>query len=438
MGQHLSLLQIYIPEHFAENAVANLVQHTGGAKSDTGVENSDKFLCQWVLRDAQGRIVHQGESPLSAIPKSGNVQVVVPASRVLLAQVRVPTRNRRKMLQLLPYAVEEKLMYDPDAIHVAAGPQLLNGETVVALIDKGWMKRVLSVLQSNGLSPCQMLPETLLPAVSPGKWTVVWNGREGFVRKDSVSGSSLDGGNPETPPLGLMLAVKEAASKGNAPQKISLQLTKGAEMPSLESWASKLDVVVSLEPVWEWYSATDKLDKGINLLQGDFAPAGFNSDWLTKYKLPLILAGLILLLQFGGGVIEWFILDYQKHQLENQIQQAFRQAFPEAKVIVDAPLQMQRNLAELRHGKGLSDPADFLPMLAKVAPLISQLGMVTAQDLQYDNGILKISLQLKASQTAEQIRNRFQNAGVKMEVEKIEVPKSGGTMVHLIIKGGIS
>ncbi|TCV83415.1 type II secretion system protein GspL [Sulfurirhabdus autotrophica] len=438
MGQHLSLLQIYIPEHFAENTVATIVQSTGGSESEVGVESSDKSLCQWVLRDTQGRIVHRGDSPLSAIPKADNVQVVVPASMVLLAQVRVPTRNRRKMLQLLPYAVEEKLMYDPDAIHVAAGPQLLNGETVVALIDKGWMKRVLSELQSNGLLPRQMLPETLLPCVSPGKWTMVWNGREGFVRKDSVSGSSIDGGNLETPPLGLMLAVKEAAAKGNAPQKIRLQLTKGAEMPSLESWATKLDVAVSLEPIWEWYSATDKLDKGINLLQGEFAPAGFNSDWLTKYKLPLILAGLILLLQFGGGITEWSILTYQKHQLENQIQQFFHQAFPEAKVIVDAPLQMQRNLAQLRHAKGLSDPTDFLPMLAKVVPLLSQSGMVIAQDLQYDNGILKISLQLKASQTAEQIRSRFQNAGVKMEVEKIEVLKSGGIIAHLIVKGGVS
>ncbi|MBU1977578.1 MAG: hypothetical protein KJ958_00250, partial [Gammaproteobacteria bacterium] len=122
-------------------------------------------------------------------------------------------------------------------------------------------------------------------------------------------------------------------------------------------------------------------------------------------------------------------------QLDTDMQKAFRLAFPEAKVVVDAPLQMQRNLAELRHTQGLSDSADFLPVLAKAAPVLSQPEPVSIQSMQYEKGLLKIDVQLRGSQTPEQMRGRFQSAGMKADIEKVETPKSGGAIVRLTLKG---
>lgn len=421
----MSLLQIYIPEHFAGDASALVPAST----------DAPAQACRWVLRDQAGGVLRRGEGPLAAMPKADSVQAVVPASVVLLAQVKVPVRNRRKMFQLLPYIVEEKLMYDPDSIHVAAGPQLPGGETVVAVIDKAWMKRVIGALQSAGLPPWRMWPETLMPAVPLGTWTVVWNGREGFVRTGMVSGQSLDGGSADTPPLGLLLAAQEAAAKGSAPRKINLQLAEGSEQPDLESWATRLGVKVAVTGAWDWSTAAYGLDKGVNLLQGEFTPARFEPDSRQRLRIPLILAGIIVALQLGGGLADWLLLSYEKHQLDSDMQKAFRQAFPEAKVVVDAPLQMQRNLAELRHAQGLSDPEDFLPMLAKAAPVLSQPEPVSIQSMQYENGILKMDVQLRGSQTPEQMRGRFQSAGMKAEIEKVEMPKSGGAIVRLMLRG---
>jgi general secretion pathway protein L len=425
-GKLLSLLQIYIPEHFAADA-APLMPASPVAPAHG--------VCSWVLRDKAGAVMRRGEGPLSAMPKADSVQVVVPASMVLLAQVKVPTRNRRKMFQLLPYIVEEKLMYDPDSIHVAAGPQLPGGETVVAVIDKAWMKRVIGVLQGAGLPPWRMWPETLMPAVPLGTWTVAWNGREGFVRTGMVSGQSLDGGSAGSPPLGLLLAAKEAAEKGSAPRKINLLLAEGSDQPDLESWASRLGVEVAVSGAWDWSAAAYGMDKGVNLLQGEFTPARFEPDSRQRLRIPLILAGIIIMLQLGGGLADWLMLSYEKHQLDAGMQKAFRQAFPEAKVVVDAPLQMQRNLAELRHARGLSDPEDFLPMLAKVAPVLSQPEPVSIQSIQYENGSLKIEVKLRGTQTPEQIRGSIQSAGMKADIEKVETPKSGGAIVHLMMRG---
>jgi general secretion pathway protein L len=177
------------------------------------------------------------------------------------------------------------------------------------------------------------------------------------------------------------------------------------------------------------------MEKGVNLLQGEFAPARFEPDWRQRLRIPLILAGIIVALQLGGGLADWLMLSYEKRQLDADMQMAFRQAFPEAKVVVDAPLQMQRNLAELRHARGLSDPEDFLPVLANAAPVLSQPEQLSIQSMQYENGILKMVVQLRGSQTPEQIRGRFQSAGMKAEIEKVETPKSGGAAVRLMLRG---
>ena len=422
----MSLLQIYIPENFTGDASPVMP-----ASPDTQAREA----CRWVLRDPAGSVLRRGEGPLSAIPRADSVLAVVPASMVLLVQVKVPSRNRRKMFQLLPYIVEEKLMYDPESIHVAAGPQLPGGETVVAVIDKAWMKRVIGALQSAGLSPWRMWPETLMPAVPLGTWTVVWNGREGFVRTGMVSGQSLDGGSAEAPPLGLLLAVKEAAEKGSAPRKINLQIAEGSDQPDLESWASRLGVQVEVTGAWDWSAAAYGMDKGVNLLQGEFTPARFESDSRQRLRIPMILVGIIIALQFGGGLADWLMLNYEKRQLDANMQKDFRLAFPEARVVVDAPLQMQRNLAELRHARGLSDSADFLPVLAKAAPILAQSESTAIQSMQYESGILKIDVQLRGSQTPGQVRSRFQSVGMQADIEKVETPKSGGAIVRLVLRG---
>lgn len=422
----MSLLQIYIPEHFSGDA-APLISVS---PDELACE-----ACRWVLRDHAGSVLRRGNGPLAVMPKADGVQVVVPASMVLLAQVKVPSRNRRKMFQLLPYIVEDKLMYDPDSIHVAPGPQLPGGETVVAVIDKIWMKRVVGALQSAGLSAWQMWPETLMPAAPLGTWTVVWNGREGFVRTGMVSGQSLDGGSAEIPPLGLLLAAQEAEAKGGVPRKINLQLAEGSDQPDLEKWAARLGVKVAVTGVWDWSAAAYGMGKGVNLLQGEFAPARFEPDLRRRLHVPMILAGLVIALQLGGGLVDWLMLSYEKRQLDSGMQKAFRLAFSEAKVVVDAPLQMQRNLSELRHAQGLSDLADFLPMLAKAASVFSQMEPAVVQTMQYESGILKITVPLQGSNTPEQMRNYFQTAGMKANIEKVETPQSGSAIVHLVLRG---
>lgn len=406
----MNLLQIFIPENFSP------------------VEQS---RCPWVLREAAGRVLRSGESAPHEMPKADAVQVVAPAAKVLLTSVRVPTRNRQKMLKLLPFAVEEKLMYDPETIHVAAGLRQASDDVPVAVIDRRWMESVMGALQQAGLRPRVMWPEPLLPKPHAGAWTVVWDGSAGFIKTGEFAGVSMDGGSAEAPPLALVLAVQEAKQAGRAPKRVSLRLSGGAQAPDVEQWAARLEVPVSQDKAWDWAAEACQSAPAINLLQGEFAPAGLSADWLPRLKPALILGGLIVALQLGGGAVDWAFLSYEKHKLQADMEKSFRQAFPEAKTVVDASLQMRRNLADLRHAAGQPDSSDLLPLLAKAAPVLA--GVANIQYMQYERGMLKLELRLQSGSVAD-LRGRLGITGLNAEFDNPAA--KAGAAVKLILTEG--
>ncbi len=408
----MSLLQIFIPENFSPG---------------------EQPRCPWVLRETTGRVLRSGESSAAEMPKADAVQVVAPAAKVLLTSVRVPTRNRQKMLKLLPFAVEEKLMYDPETIHVAAGLRQGADDIPVAVIDRRWMESVISALQQAGLRPRTMWPEILLPKTQVDEWTAVWDGNAGFLKTSELSGTSLDGGSSDAPPLALLLAVQEARKAGRTPKRIKLRLFGAAQAPDSEQWSAQLAVPMSQGLPWDWAAEALQAVPAINLLQGGFAPTGFNADWLPRLKPALILGGLIIALQLGGGAFDWALLSYEQHKLQADMEASFRQAFPEARMVVDAPLQMRRNLADLRHAAGQPDSSDFLPLLAKVAPVIS--GFAQIQSMQYEHGMLKLELRLHSGSVAD-LRGRLLSTGLNAEFDNLAA-KTGAVVKLMLSEGRI-
>ena len=404
----MALLQIYIPENWP------MADNPGPL--------------EWALRDAQGNVTSSGSAPLAELPK-GEVEVIVPAAAVLLTSAKLPKGSRSQQRRLLPYAVEERIAAEPEAVHVALGPRLETGEFALAVTDRAWLERALERLAEGGLRPSRAFPETLLGRIEAGCWSAVWSGAEGWARTGPCSGIALDGGSEETPPLALSLAVRE-----EPPEKILLHSRGGALLPDLAKWSGALGVPVSAGSDWQW--ARQKLDAAhaINLLQGDFAPAGVARELMPRLRPLLMLAAAIVLLQAGAASVDWWLQKRETRQLQGQIEQNFRKAFPEAKVIVDAPLQMRRNLAELRAAAGAMGPGDFLPLLAQVgAAATFDGGRLRA--LEYQGAVLKMDLLLPSRQDAEALDRALQGAGLSSRLESAAA-RGGEVEARIVITGG--
>lgn len=361
--------------------------------------------CAWSFA-ADGRAESaRGENRFADMPKANETIVIAPASRVLLLEAALPKGNRKQMRQALPFAVEDKVSADPETIHVAAGARHADGKTPLAVIDKQWLRRALDALAEAGVFPRRVIVETLAPPLDPGAWTVVWRGNEGFVRTGLTSGLSLAGN--QSPPIELRLALRE----GPAPREIVVQPI--AELPDLARWSSELGLPVNAGRRWDWSGAADS---PINLLQGEFA-SGRADKVFSKLRPVLIFAAIIVALQFALTIFDWARLRAETNRLNAAIEQTFRQAFPDAKVVVDAPLQMQRNLAALRRASGQAESGDFFSLLANTAQNVKPQGSVRA--IRYEPAKLTLDVRLPESQAAEQLLRKLQQNGMRASLDSV-------------------
>ncbi len=353
----------------------------------------------WCSLGARGEPLASGYATLANLPRTEACELVLPAETVLLTRATLPRGSKQKMRQLLAYAIEDQLMAEPDAVHVAAGPMLADGQTTLAVVDKAWLTRMLARLNEAGLRPRSAWPETLLPTLPADGWVMVWDGRSGFLRSGEHAGMTLDGGSSTQPPAALVLSVAEARTAEMLPHHLLLRLRGDTPPPDVEAWSHVLGVAVEVGVGWTPLTHPDVIRGGIDLLQGAFAPAGAARDWWPSLRLPLILAGLIVLLQIGATTAEWWQLNREKHQLQSTMEKRFRETFPDARVVVNAPLQMQRKLAELRGPTGQMLPSDFLPLLSRTAAALDADSRDSLRAIRYEASQLSLDVAVDDQRT---------------------------------------
>lgn len=409
----MTILQVYLPE------------------AGFGVDN--EVAVKYALRAPTGELQRSGSAAPSELPRADQVEIIVPASLVLFTEVRLPPVRGQRLRQLLPFAVEEKILSDPNQVQVATGLRDAQGMTRVAILDRAWLDSVCDRLRQLGLRPERGFAETCLPELEPQAWTLIWDGHEGFVRTDQGAGLALDNMGDDAAPFALRRAVEEARDKQRLPEKIILRATDAAaSVPDLALWTTQLGVSVVPGQDWHWAPRFLNTANAINLLQGDYAPSSSLRELLPQLRPILLLAGLIIGVQVLATGADWWRLNREKKNLTVEMDKTFKSAFPDAKVVVDAPLQMQRNLADLRRASGQSQSNDFVPLLAKVMPLINPA--IGIEAMSYDQGALKVDALFRDESSVSELRDQLKSvAGASIEASN---PKEGGMAVRIAISVG--
>ncbi|HSN20531.1 MAG TPA: type II secretion system protein GspL, partial [Usitatibacter sp.] len=164
----------------------------------------------WMLLDARGEVLREDATPLSGAPRADASELVLPASRVLFARLKLPRVGGTTLRELLPYAVEDRLLADPAHIHAVAGATDTRGETLVAVIDRAWLDAVLAALRGAGMRPARAWCESALLAGGDGDWNLVLAARRGLLVDDAGAGTAFDRTGGEALPLALRIALDEA------------------------------------------------------------------------------------------------------------------------------------------------------------------------------------------------------------------------------------
>lgn len=361
-------------------------------------------------------MLQSGTATLAMLPKGHECIAIVAAEQVLNIAATVPPGGRRRWQSVLPYVAEEYTLTDPEDNHVVPGVALSDGRRMLAIMDKHWLKRIVDAAQNAKLSLRRMVAETLLPALAKDSWTLVWNGNGGFVKTGAGGGTALDLGDAGNMPLALRLSLDGAAE---LPGKIECRFAHdvAGEQRNAPQWADlRLPLVASAD--WDWRRGTIPED-ALNLLWGNFTPRAKIQEWWPTLRPAVILVLAILFVEMLGSNIEWAMLENERSRLNKEMQRDFRATFGDSVTLVNAPLQMQRNLAELRHVAGVPDTGDFLSLLDLSASSLAALPVGSVVAMHYESGRLDVDIKLNNNSEFPKLKQRIQNAGLGVRLGDI-------------------
>jgi len=356
-------------------------------------------------------------STLGLLPRpAGRVSVVamVPATALSWHKVVLPAglgRASPRLLAALHGLLEDRLLQEPDQLHLALQPDWHSGSPVwVAACEQAWLNAHLNALQEAGLPVQRLVPE-LCPATQQTRWLALGDENNGHLwccdATQGVNGWPLD----------VAMAL-------HGP---TLHTTEVDAEPALAGWVQNtLQARVGLmDRAGHWRTA---LASDWNLAQFEWASRLQTSHWRGLQRQLLSLwqqprwcparRGLLaLLLVQLLGLNAWAWMKQQQWQQEqSRWATVLKKTFPDTSVVVDAPLQMAREVAQLRRGAGQRSPQDFEALLQALGQALPP-DVPGPERLNYRDGQLQWpAMPLEATQLSA-FEQALRQAGYQLDAQ---------------------
>lgn len=354
----------------------------------------------WVDTAAPGRLQVQ-QAPLALLPATERrtpVVGIVPGAALSWHRVTLPPglpRQGQRLLAALHGLLEDRLLQEAAQVHLALPPQWKTGEPLwVAACDRQWLGAHLQALQAAGLAVQRLVPEFSPPRDGP-RWHALGDPDSGW----------LWGCSPTAGVCGW-----PASAAGQVPAAWLEGAPVLAE-PGLAPWAQDRhpQQVQLVDSASHWL---DALSSNWNLAQFDLAGQlrqqgwmrwrqGLDALWRQAAWRPARWGLLALLLAQLFGLQAWAWMTRQHWQTQQaDWTRMLQEQFPAVTVVVDAPLQMAREVARLRQASGQLAAGDFESLLRALGTALPA-EVASPSSLSYEQGVLQWpALALSATQKA--------------------------------------
>jgi general secretion pathway protein L len=317
-------------------------------------------LSRFALVADSGAIDQQGEGMLRGlgdlVAASRRVVLLLAATDVTMLHVKAPPLSAARLKAALPSLVEEQVLGDPaDCVLVAAPAQSADGMRSVAVVQRAWLEPLVRAALALGARAVAALPAQLCLPLLPGHVSAAVSHADIVVRDGLYHGLGL--AMASTPEVALQTA---RALAGDAP--LTLYVPAG-ELGQYQALAADAGPAITLEadqwPHWIAGSKTTTLD----LVPGLGAAGARATDW-QRWRWPLRLALLALVVNLAGLNWQWFKLKREADAIRLANLQTYKAAYPKDTVIQDPLLQMRANIARAKAASGQGGPDEFLYLAA--------------------------------------------------------------------------
>lgn len=386
----------------------------------------DAQVRDWITLDEQNQVssdIRTGEPDRRLCQQAQYVVVLVPAEDVRLVEATVPVRNRQRVLQAIPYALEEQLAEDVEGLHFAVGPLQESGEYPVAVASRQRMEAWLATLDSLQLTADEMVSEIQALPIETGSWSMLVEGGRALVRSNSYAGFATD-----TTAVATLFELY--AGQETAPQRVQVYGNTIIDLGVVDVEMDGGDLAPLQLMAWGWKQKT-----AINLLQGKYSQKEDLRQLLSPWRATaaLLVAGLVLALVSVS--VESYRLSKQQEMLSAQIEQLYKKTFPNAKRVVNARAQMEQQLKRLQLQSGTSQ-TDFIALLGETGNVIKRTKGVEINAASFRDGRLDLELSVDNLQILDKLKQELVASG-RLEAEIQSATTEAGQKVksRLRVKG---
>jgi general secretion pathway protein L len=382
----------------------------------------------WLIVDANGaRSGPVQTGPLAdamGLAQERSVVLLVPGSEVTFAAPELPLRSTSRLAQAVPYALEEQLASDVEALHFSIGARPAGAAaTPVAVVARAVMDRWIEACEAAGIHPDVAYADTAVVPATTGGCTLLLDGDILHVRRDGSVPFVLD-----ADPLQDAMAIALDAAAGHvtfyaAPAEYERHRDA---IEGLRSHTSTLQVKLLPDGPLPLLAAHSLQGTALNLLQGPYAARTSLATGLRRWRLPASLAAATALVFVTVQALSAWQLARSEKALDAQIAQVFAQAMPGQKV-VDPRAQMQGVLGD---GGGRSA---FLPVLSALARALAGAPQAHVQAMSCRGDVVELHLTAPSVDSLDAITKVFSAVGMSADLQSA-TPRDAQVEGRLVVR----
>jgi general secretion pathway protein L len=398
---------------------------------------AEEAPASWLVVDANGA----RSGPLQSGPVSDalnlapgrRIVLLVPGTEVGLAEPELPLRSGARLAQVVPYALEEQLASDVDALHFAVGARNAGAVgTPVAFVARSLMQRWYDQCQAAGIHPdAAYADSTAVPAAATG-CTLLLEDALLYVRRADALPYLLDATDL---PAALDLALVAAEPVAESGENVTFY-TGTAEyeqhrdvIEGLRERTASLQVKLLPEGALPLLAAQAAGGAGVNLLQGPFGVRATLGSKLRQWRLPASLAAAVALLFVANQAVGWWQMSRAERALDAQIAEIFAQALP-GQPVVDPRAQMQGAL-----GAGPAAGGGLLPVMSALAEAMAQAPSARIEAMSFRGNALELRLTAPTVESLDGIKQIMNRDGMTAELQSA-TPRGGVVEGRLQVRLG--
>lgn len=378
-------------------------------------------LCDTVLTDDGIVVTRHAQTPLSLFPTltGGEIVAMVPAAQLSWHRVDLPKGtldrglfqdgNATRLRSVLDGLLEDRLLDEPEQLHFAIDPQARSGEPVwVAVCNRAWLNAWLQTLDQAGKPVSRIVPETEPSPLSAeaeiaATVQIIGTADAAHLVCSDDSGVSL------LPLSSATVALLGSRCDGPVVAEPAVSTLAEHHFPGRVSLLTAPQrALVSAQSAWD-LAQFDLLRTRRTRTRKQLSSL-FNTALRAPQWKPARWAGVALVLVNLLGLQAWAWKEQTALAAKKaSIRDVLTNTFPDVRVVVDAPLQMERSLANLQRQSGAASSADLEAMLGRFQAVALELPAMTA--IEFAAGELRLKYSGPVDAQLPNVVTRMQTFG---------------------------